>query len=48
MIMVKKCEFYNISEGSMEFACSGLSTLDKAFSSLSILHIDDPSFDLLT
>jgi hypothetical protein len=48
LIMVNKlCEYYEISDGEIELACDGLSALDKAFSYVSILHVDDSNYDLL-
>jgi hypothetical protein len=48
MIMVKHiCEHHKIKEGAVELACDGLSAIDKAFSYVSLLHIDEPDFDLI-
>jgi hypothetical protein len=47
MIMVKICVYYNIKEGVVELACDGLSAIDKAFSYVSLLHIDEPNYDLI-
>jgi hypothetical protein len=48
MIMVNRlCEFYDIKEGEIELACDGLSALDKCFSHVSVLHVDDPNYDLI-
>ncbi len=45
MIMVKYlCTYHNITEGSVELACDGLSALNKAFFQVSILHLEDPNF----
>ncbi len=43
----KLCEYYEILDGEIELACDGLSALDKAFSYVSILHVDDSNYDLL-
>ncbi len=46
--MVDQCvQYYNISEGSIEVACDGESALNKIFSYMSLLHINDPCYDLL-
>jgi hypothetical protein len=37
----KLCKYYEITDGEIELACDGLSALDKAFSYVSILHVDD-------
>jgi hypothetical protein len=48
MIMVKHiCSYHHISEGSVELACDGLSALNKAFSQVSILQLEDPNYDLI-
>ncbi len=48
MITVKHiCEHHKIKEGAVELACDGLSAIDKAFSYVSLLHIDEPDFDLI-
>jgi hypothetical protein len=46
--MVKHiCSYHHISEGSVELACDGLSALNKAFSQVSILQLEDPNYDLI-
>ncbi len=48
VIMVKNlCTYHNIVEGSVELACNGFSALNKAFSYVSILQIEDPNYDLI-
>lgn len=48
LIMVNKiCEHYEISNSEIELACVGLSALDKVFSYVSILCINDSNYDLL-
>ncbi len=49
MIVVNNiCSFYNIQEGTIEFACDGLSALNRAFSYVvSLLSVAEPSFDML-
>jgi hypothetical protein len=48
LIMVDQCvQYYNISEGSIEVACDGESALNKIFSCMYLLHINDPCYDLL-
>jgi hypothetical protein len=48
MIMVKcLCAHYKIKEGAVELACDGLSAIDKAFSYVSLLHSDEPNFNLI-
>ncbi len=41
------CSFYKITEGNIEFACDGFSALDKAFSYVSMISVDEPSYDML-
>jgi hypothetical protein len=49
MIMVKNlCLYHNITDGAVELACDGLSAIDKSFSYVSLLHIDEPNYDLIT
>ncbi len=43
----KLCEFFNITQGSIELGCDGLSALDKAFNYVSIINIEDSNYDLL-
>ncbi len=38
---------YGISDGEIEFSCDGLSAIDKAFSFVSLLHVDNSNYDLL-
>lgn len=42
-----RCSFYNIQEGTIEFACDGLSALNRAFSHVSLLSVAEPSYDML-
>ncbi len=41
------CEFFNITQGSIELGCDGQSALDKAFNYVSIIKIEDSNYDLL-
>jgi hypothetical protein len=43
----KLCEFFNITQGSIELGCNGQSALDKAFNYVSIIKIEDSNYDLL-
>jgi hypothetical protein len=48
MILVQKlCQYYDISSGQIEFACDGLSALNKAFSHVALIAVEEPSYDLL-
>jgi Reverse transcriptase (RNA-dependent DNA polymerase) len=48
MVLVQKlCKYYDISSGQIEFACDGLSALNKAFSYVALISVDEPSYDLL-
>jgi hypothetical protein len=48
LLMVNKfCEFYKFYSGTIEFACNGLSALNKAVFFISIVQVDNPSYDLL-
>ncbi len=48
LLMVNKlCQYYEIKDGEIELACDGLSAHDKAFSYVSILHVDDSNYRLL-
>jgi hypothetical protein len=49
MVVVKKfCGFHNITEGSIEIGCDGLSALDSAFEKGDQLFHDIPSYDLVS
>jgi hypothetical protein len=39
--------YYNITSGSIDIACDGASALNKIFSCVSVLSIDDPCYDLI-
>jgi hypothetical protein len=43
----KLCELCKITEGSIELACDGLVALNKAFSYVEFLSVNDLSYDLL-
>ncbi len=48
MVAVDKlCSFYGITAGEITLGCDGLSALNRAFSFVSILHPNEPSYDLL-
>jgi hypothetical protein len=48
LVMINQlCVYYKILDGEIEIACDGLSALNKAFSLVSILSIDDSNYDLL-
>ena len=48
MIVVHNiCSYYQITSGTIEFACDGLSALDRAFSHVSLISVEEPSYDLL-
>jgi hypothetical protein len=48
LVLIKHlCEVHNISDGSIEVGCDGLSALNRAFSYVSIINADEPSYDLL-
>lgn len=48
LICAKKlCEFYNITQGSIELSCDGLSALDNVFNFVSVIKIEDSNYDLL-
>jgi hypothetical protein len=43
----KLCEYFKITQGSIELGCDGQAALDKAFNYVSIIKIEDPNYDLL-
>jgi hypothetical protein len=48
MVIIQKiCSFYGISKGEITIGCDGLSALNRAFSVVSILDPNEPSYDLL-
>ncbi len=48
MMMVKHiCSYHHITDESVELACDRLSALNKTFSQVSILQLDDPNYDLI-
>ncbi len=48
LLCVKKlCEFFQITQGSIELGCDGQAALDKAFNYVSIIKIEDSNYDLL-
>jgi hypothetical protein len=47
VVVNQLCAHYKIVDGEIELACDGLSAINKAFSAVSILNIDDSNYDLL-
>lgn len=47
VVVNQLCAHYQIVDGEIGIACDGLSALNKAFSFVSILNIDDSNYDLL-
>ena len=48
LVMAKKvCDYFQISQGSIELGCDEQSALDKAFNYVSIIRIEDADYDLL-
>jgi hypothetical protein len=44
----KLCEHYEICTGGIEFACDGLSALNRCFSYVSVIQVSEPDYDLLS
>jgi hypothetical protein len=43
----KLCEYFKITQGSIELGCDGQAVLDKAFDYVSIIKIEDSNYVLL-
>ncbi len=49
MLTVQKiCQYFNVTEGAIELGCDGMSAIDRAFSCITILNIEEPCYDLIS
>ncbi len=44
----KSCQYFNNTAGAIELDCDGMSAIDRAFSCLTILNIEEPCYDLIS
>ncbi len=46
IVIYRICKYYHIN-GNIEFGCDGLSAINRAFSYVSLISVDEPSYDIL-